>query len=171
MNRTDLAKLSDETFIQRLVLNQASRSWSLGEIVELEKRGFELLNEYPELKRDIKHLRDKLVHKTTDALKSYDKNFKNITASMPKFGTYTPTLHSLTGPMPDALASVPSNEAATSALVTTAAVENLLMDLNKTSSETRDSLKRDPIFWSIFIATAISAVCGVVSLILTLCRY
>jgi hypothetical protein len=170
-SRFDLSEMSDELFIQRLILGQASRSWSLGEIAELEVRGFEILENFPELRSEIENRRNELVETATSALMNYKKNYEVIAASLPRYEILSNSLHTITGPMSEMVANAPSNESSIGAVVLNAAFENSLKQLVASSKATEDSLKRDKVFWFIFLATAISALCTCVSLMLTIFRF
>lgn len=176
MTTFDLKELSDEAFVQRLVLKTTDRSWSIREIAEIERRGFEILDSQPELKREIQAIRDGLVKSATNALQHYKQNYETIAKafpkpSLPKLPEYilNPRLLStITGPLPENIGNIEATSPSTSETISTIAIEHLLQEIKKSNNKIAESLNRDLVFWLIFASSAISAVCAVASLLITI---
>ncbi len=79
------ANVSDSDFVSILLKHRSDQSWTVSQIFELERRGFEILDEHPELQSELKSRQEQLVSKITKsaepalaALRGIQKNFENL---------------------------------------------------------------------------------------------
>lgn len=108
------ANVSDGDLVSILLRHRSDQSWTVSQIFELERRGFEILDGHPELQSELKTRQEQLVSKITKsaepalaALRGIQKNFENLQKSIPKldlpkfpvFDAATVSIQSITGPV------------------------------------------------------------------------
>ena len=77
--------MSEAEFIGLLESKLKDASWSVGEIVELERRGVEIINPDSELANSLLKKRAEFTNAVNKALEPYSKNFQILSESVSKF--------------------------------------------------------------------------------------
>jgi hypothetical protein len=77
--------MSDQDFINLLESKLHHASWNVGEIVELERRGVEIINSRDELSREILKKRADFTATVNRALEPYSRQFEKLSESINSF--------------------------------------------------------------------------------------
>lgn len=186
METSKWSETSNEEFVALLKSKANSRSWTISEIFELEKRGFEILNSEPDLKLELERVRDVQIEKilkstkpALDSLRAQGNLAEQILKSLPKLEipkgpTYEPLLYSLqgvTGPVGPRYENAQILEHEANNYLIQQGIAHTLKEIHNTNISTLEALKKDPAFWMIFAFTGISAVCSIISIILVVIHY
>ena len=154
--------LSDDAFVSLLHAKLHDASWNVGEIVELERRGIEIVGKESELSVELLKKRSEFSAAINKALEPYSKNFAILTRSLNNFKD----LHLRTE-----LASNPWIETRLISTPETAEdlVSNEIANVMKLSLSELRSIRRqndrDWFQWTIWISTLLAALTGLCSLI------
>ena len=176
VSREFLSGLSDEAFYQRLKLNQASRTWTVGDLFELERRGFDLLKKDPILQGQLEKVRDDHVATIKATFEAIGKGAKLKTQSLiarlstsagvahPVLTFPTSSLQAVIGPIAPEVSNLEIENPKTDLALFAAGFENL----DRSMSKIVKSLRRDLVFWIIATSTVISAITSICILVLTI---
>lgn len=186
MEKSKWSGISDEDFVALLKSKARSKSWTISEIFELEKRGFQILNEQPELKFELERVRDNQIEKilkitkpTLDSLRAQGDLAERILKTLPKVEilkghiSESPiySLQGVTGPVGPRYENAQILENEANSYLIQQGIANTLKEILHTNVSTLEALKKDPTFWFIFGFTGVSAICSIVSIVLVLIHY
>ena len=169
------ANVSDADFVSILLKHRRDQSWTVSQIFELERRGFEILDGHPELQSEIKTRQEQFVSKiaksaepTLTALRAIQKNFENLQRSIPKldvpkfpvFEIPTVNIQSITGPVAPSIGESQFIKSADDGSLDKLVVEGLLKQIADATKATSDHVKQGWAFWLLFAFSAVSAFCS-----------
>jgi len=196
VDQKKLNELTDDELFDRLKEKQSVKSWSIGEILATEKRGFDFLSRDPQLRKELEESRDKQIEtikKSSEQVRQLllPVDFSALNASRavvrglklppgkqlpggwisisdPNFGK---SLRSLTGSIPESVSNLKINTTESKQPLVEAiesTLEARLGEVLKANQRTNRLLERDPIFYVIAFSTIVSAVATVWMLVLTI---
>lgn len=170
------ASVSDGDFVSILLKHRSDQSWTVSQIFELERRGFEILDGHPELKSELKTSQEQLISKITKsvepalaAIRGMQKNFEILQKSFPKFNLpkypafdiSTVDIQSITGPVEPIIGDSQFIESTDNGSLEKLGVEHLLEQIADATKATSNRVKQGWEFWLLFAFSAVSAVCTV----------
>jgi hypothetical protein len=170
------ANISDADFVSILLKHRHDQSWTVSQMFELERRGFEILDAHPELKSELKTRQEQLISKITKsaepavaAIRGMQKNFEILQESFPKldlpqypiFNIPTVNIQSITGPVAPDIGDSQFIESADNGSLEKLGVEHLLEQIADATKTTSDRVKQGWAFWLLFSFSAVSAFCSV----------
>jgi hypothetical protein len=160
---TKYAELSNVEFINLLRSKMHDSSWNIGEMVELENRGMEILKDESDLSRVISQKKDVFTKSIQKAMEPYSKQFeklseavsgfKNIQLTSPTFSI--PQIQTQLMSSPKVVQEVAKSESELTAHLS-------LLELRKISAQS----SRDWFQWMIFASTLVAAISSVLALAL-----
>ena len=188
-----LSEFSDDEFFARLKEKESTRSWTIGEILELERRGLELLDRDPGLKTEIEAIRNRhldSVKKAAEQVRNQLLPFQNslistasliermnLSLGIPKKSLdwhsgpnpMSPqSLKGITGPVSSEVSNVEINQQGADHLLLEAALNKAMKPFLSETRLIRRLLSRDPVFWIIAASTFFSAIATIWMLVLTI---
>lgn len=155
-------EMSDLEFIDLLKSKLNEAKWNVGEIVELERRGIEIVDPEPALSMALLKKRSEFTASVNKALEPYSRQFENLSRSINSFKD----LH-----LGEAMAQNPKIENQMISIPETATdlvSREVAITLKQSLSELRgirQQNERDWFQWSIWISSFVAALTAVVSLI------
>lgn len=194
VEQNKLSELTDDELYQRLKFKQTAKSWTVGELYEVERRGFQLLDSDPALRTQLQEIRDNRRAKVSETIKPWlDRQFsvpntislsafehlteiikdqnkmvdwakKPFGIAVPKLEFPTGSLQGLTGPVPESVSQLEIDNPKTDEPLAKVTFENLMAEVK----ETNKLLSRDSVFWVIAVSTVISAITSIWILVLTI---
>lgn len=180
-NESKWENISDQDFVAILLKHESDQSWTVSEIFELERRGFEILDDHPELQKALNAHRERLISRITksiqpslSAFRQIESNFEKLQQSAPKINfpkfpkVEVPTLYiqSITGPVKPKLGETKFIESSNNGSLEKLGIENLLKQIADATKSTSDQMKPGWPFWTLFGFSAISAICSILSIYL-----
>jgi hypothetical protein len=162
--------LSDEQFVEILLQHAIDKSWTVGEIIELERRGFEILDGHPEVQNELRDRRDKFIEKILDATKPALDGIKKLQSSInlfqkplskfsfPTFEVPTLNIQSITGPVAPKIANSNFVRSSENGSLKDLAIHRTLEKIAEATEVIAKYSKPGWNYWALFVFSAISAV-------------
>jgi hypothetical protein len=186
MEKSRWSESSDDDLVAILKAKAQDKSWTISEIFELEKRGFEILDKYPELRHELERIRDSQIEKilkstkpALDTLRAQGNLAEDLIKALPKmeipkmpsYQVPTFTLQGVTGPVGPKFGNSQILESAANNQLVQQGIAHTLKEILDTNVSTLEAMKKDPAFWMIFAFTGVSAVCSILSIVLVIIHY
>lgn len=158
-------EMSDEAFIELLDSKLHNASWNVGEIVELDRRGLNILTPGSPLSKAIIKKRSEFTNSMNAALKPYLKQFEDLTDSINSFKVLSMGKELTLNPRIESEA-LPNQETAEAIVLGKIAriSDQSLVELRGI----RRQSDRDWFHWSNWVTSLIAAVTSIVSLCIAL---
>lgn len=188
-----MSELSDEEFFKILKAKEPGKSWTIGEIYELERRGMGLLDRDVDLKKEIEVIQNRhfeTVKKASENLRNQLLPFQNalmssqslidrmnsslgLTKSSINFYTgpkviYPKAIQGLTGPIAPEVSGLQINDAGADEALIGATLERIFEPIAADIKSIRWQARRDMVFWIIAGCTFVSAIATIWMLVLTI---
>jgi hypothetical protein len=158
-------EMADLEFIDLLKSKLNEASWNVGEIVELERRGIEIVDPEPELSKALLKKRSEFTTSINKALEPYSRQFEILSRSINSFkDLHLGKAMALNPKIENQIISIPETA---QDLVTREVAITLEQSLSELRGIRRQN-QRDWFQWSIWISSFVAALTAVVSLIFSL---
>ena len=155
--------MSNKDFVEHLRTKLANSSWNVGEIVELERRGIDIVSEDQQLSKALLGKRAEFTRTVNRALEPYSKQFQILSESINSFKNLQ--IGSALALNPKIERELISNEKMAQDLVLREVAGTLELSLLELQGIRRQN-DRDWFHWSIWATSLIAAITSVISLIL-----
>ena len=155
--------MSDSDFVELLRSKLLNASWNVGEIVELERRGIDIVREEPALSKAILDKRSDFTRTVNKALEPYSKQFEKLSESINSFRNIQ--ISSALELNPKIESELISNEKMAHNIVLNEVSEILELSLLELKG-IRQQNDRDWFHWSMWVSSLIAAITSVIALLL-----
>ena len=158
-------KMSDLDFIDLLQSKLRNSSWNVGEIVELERRGIEILDQDSELARALLKKRSDFIASVNKALEPYSRQFEILSDSINSFKDLK--LGKSMALNPKIESQLISTKNTAQELVSNEVANTLKLSLLELRG-IRQQNNRDWFQWSMWISSLVAALVALVSLLFSI---